>query len=123
MNRWIEHLSDLYGTERPNSAPTIDKVSSVEIMEELDDEQEFTEMEAVGARLSYNKASGRDAFPAYLIKAGRQVLLSPLYSLLLKCCRESTVPREMRASNIITLYKNKSDVTEVTAITSEEYLC
>ena len=37
------------------------------------------------------------------------MLLSPLYSLLLKCWRECTVPQEMRDSNIITLYKNKGD--------------
>ena len=84
MNRWVEHVSDLHGTERHCTAPVIDKVSSMEIMEELDNEPKFTEMEAVVARLSNNKASGRDAIPADLIKAGRQVLLSPLYSLLLK---------------------------------------
>ena len=49
MNRWIEHFSDLYDTERPYTA--IDKVPSMEIMEELDDEPQFTEMEAVVARL------------------------------------------------------------------------
>ena len=52
----------------------------MEIMEELDDKAQFTEMEAVVTRLSNNKASGRDAIPADLIKAGRQVLLSSLYS-------------------------------------------
>ena len=82
MNRWIEHFSDLYGTERPYTASAIDKVPSVEIMEELADEPQFTEMEVVVARLSNNKASGRDTIPADLIKAGRQVLSSPLYSLL-----------------------------------------
>ena len=109
MNRWIEHFSYLHGTERPYTAPTVDKVSSAEIMEELNDEPQFTEMEAVVARLSNNKASGRYAIPADLIKTGRQVLLSPLYSLLLKCWRERTVPHEMRDSNAITLYKNKGD--------------
>ena len=69
MNRWIEHLSDLYGTKRPYSAPAIHKVPSMEIMEELDGEPQFTEMEAVVARLSNNKASDRDAIPADLIKA------------------------------------------------------
>ena len=85
MNRWIEHFSNLYGTKRPYIAPAIDKVSSMEIMEELNDEPQFKEIEAVIARLSNDKASGKDAIPADLIKAGRQVLLSPLYSLLLKC--------------------------------------
>ena len=109
MNRWIEHFSDCYDTERPYTASEIDKVPSMEIMEELDDEPQFTEMKALIARLSNNKASGIDAIPADLIKAGRQVLLSPLYSLLLKCWRERTVPLEMRDSNIITLCKNKGD--------------
>ena len=109
MNRWIEHFSDFYGTERPYTASAIDKVPSMEIMEELDDEPQFTEMKALIARLSNNKASSIDAIPADLIKAGRQVLLSPLYSLLLKCWRKRTVPLEMRDSNIITLYKNKGD--------------
>ena len=91
MNRWIQHFSDLYGTERPYTAPAIDKAPSMEIMEvELDDEPHFTEMEAVVARLSNNNASDRDAIPTDLIKPGRQVLLSPLYSLLLKCWREHT---------------------------------
>ena len=38
MNRWIEHFSDLYSTERPYTALVIDKVPSMEIMEEFDDE-------------------------------------------------------------------------------------
>ena len=109
MNRWIEHFSDCYDTERPYTASAIDKVPSMEIMEELDDEPQFTEMKALIDRLSNNKASGIDAIPADLIKAGRQVLLSPLYSLLLKCWRERTVPLEMRDSNTITLYKNEGD--------------
>ena len=71
--------------ERPYAVSAIDKVPSMEIMEELDDEPQLTEMEAIVARLSNNKASGRDAIPADLVKAGRQVLLSPLYSLLVKC--------------------------------------
>ena len=98
MNRWIEQFSDLYGTERPYTAPVIDKVPFMEIMEEIDDEPEFTEMEAVVARLSNNKALGRDTISTDLIKAGRQVLLSPLYSLFLKCWRESKVPQEIRPS-------------------------
>ena len=78
MNQWIKHFYDLYGTERPYTAPAVDKVESMEIMEELEDEPQFTEMEAVVARLSNNKASGTDVILADLIKAGRQVLLSPL---------------------------------------------
>ena len=81
----------------------------MEMMEELDDEPQFTEMKTLIARLSNSKASGRDAIPADLIKAGRQVLLSPLYSLLLKCWRERIVPQEIRDSNRITLYKNNGD--------------
>ena len=81
MNRWIENFFDFYGTERPCTATVINKVSSVEIMEELDDEPEFIEMEAVVARLSNNKTSGRDAILVDLTKVGRQVLLSPLYSV------------------------------------------
>ena len=100
MNRWIEHFSDLYGTERSYTAPAIDKVPS---------------------RLSNNRVSGRDAVPADLIKACRQVWLSQRYNLLLKYWRERTYPQEMRGSYIITLYKNKG--TEVTSITTEEYLC
>ena len=130
MNRWIEHFSDFYGTERPYTASAIDKVPSMEIMEELDDEPQFTEMKALIARLSNNKASGIDAIPADLIKTGIEVLLSPIYSLLLKCWRERTVPLEMRDSNTITLYNNKGDRGNynnkgdgVTAITTEEHLC
>ena len=52
------HFSDLYGTERPYTALAIDKVPPMEIIEELDGEPQLTEMEAVVARLSNNKASG-----------------------------------------------------------------
>ena len=62
MNRWIEHFSDLYSMERPYTAPAIDKVPSMEIMEELDDEPQFTEMEAVVARLSDNKTPADTRF-------------------------------------------------------------
>ncbi|KAI0222521.1 hypothetical protein LSAT2_026224 [Lamellibrachia satsuma] len=86
QSSWLLDEIKFLSTERHCTAPVIDKVSSMEIMEELDNEPKFTEMEAVVARLSNNKASGRDAIPADLIKAGRQVLLSPLYSLLLKWC-------------------------------------
>ena len=82
----------------------------MEITEELDDEPQFTEMEAVFVRLSNNKASGRDAIPADLIKAGRQIIIViTTLRLILKCWRERTVPQEMRVSNIITLYTNKGD--------------
>ena len=101
MNRCIEHYSYLYGTKSPYTAPAIDKVPSMEIMEELDDEPQFTEMEAVVARLSNNKASSRDAIPADLIKAGRHILLSPLYNLL----------------------KRWRERTEVTATATQEYIC
>ena len=104
MNRLIKHFSVVYSTESPYIASAIDKVPSMEITEELDDEPQFTELGAVFARLSSNKASGRYVIPAIVIKVGSQAFLSPLYCLLLKCWRERSRRQEMRDSNIITLH-------------------
>ena len=81
MNRFIEHFFDIYGTERPHVAPAVDKVPSVEIMEEFNDTTVHRDGGSCRQTVK-NKASGRDALPADLIEAGIELLLSPLFSLL-----------------------------------------
>lgn len=109
LERWIEHYSELYGQESSFNQETIDSIPNSNILYNLDTEPDVEEISRIIKSLPKGKASGSDAIPAELLKAGHDALIPHLHSLLIKCWRKGTMPQDMRDSNIVTLYKNKGD--------------
>jgi hypothetical protein len=79
-------------------------------MEEFDAPPTIDELRKAIDALSCGKASGSDAIPAGIVKAGKEnSLLSHLHELLLQCWDEGTLPQDMQGVKIVTLFKNKGD--------------
>ena len=78
-------------------------------MPKLDEVPSIGELFKTIGRLSSGKALGKDCIPTEVIKNGKSSLPVPLHKLLTLCCKEVSVPQDMRDADIITLYKNKGD--------------
>ncbi|CAH1277284.1 CYP3A43, partial [Branchiostoma lanceolatum] len=112
MARWVEHYLELYSTENSVSQDVLDNIEDLPVIAELDAEPTLEELSKAIDSMQSGKAPGEDNIPAEVIKCGKPVLLKPLHELLCLCWKEGQVPRSMRNSKIITLYKNKGDRTD-----------
>ena len=81
-------------------------------MPKLEEVLSIEELSKAIDRLPSGKALGKECIPAEVIKNDKSSLLLPLHKLLSQCCKEGSVPQDMRDANIITLYKNKGDHSE-----------
>lgn len=113
MNRWVEHYSELYSRENLVSVEALDAIECLPIMEDLDLEPTVEEVEKSVDSFSSGKAPGDDGIPPEVLKCARGTLKSELHELVCQCWREGSVPQDMRDANIITLYKNKGDRSDV----------
>lgn len=107
LDRWVEHYSELYSTERSVTPAAIENVEALPILEQLDETPTLEELSKAIDKLSAGKAPGNDGIPPDLIKHCKSSLLQPLHELLAQCWSEGSVPQDMRDAKIITLYKNK----------------
>jgi len=78
-------------------------------MKELDTTPTLEELSKAINCLACGKAPGKDGIPPEVLKHGKAAILQPLYDLLSLCWEEGHIPQDMRAANIVALYKNKGD--------------
>ena len=109
MDRWKEHLSDLYARTSTVSESALAAMEQLSILHELDDLPTVSELKKAVDQLAPGKAPGSDEIPPDLIKQCKTVLLKPLYDILCCCWAEGEVPQDMRDTKIVTLYKNKGE--------------
>ena len=60
-------------------------------------------------KMPNKKAPGLDGIPVEIFKCGKNILTIQLHSLLLQCWETSSLPQDVKDSNIVILYKNKGD--------------
>ncbi|XP_046978621.1 uncharacterized protein LOC124544203 [Vanessa cardui] len=107
MQRWVEHYTGLYS--QPTSIEPQIKIliPKLPTWYELDDDPTVEQFQTAIKQLKCGKSPGRDYIYPELLKLD---FIAPLmYTLLIKCWAEGTVPQDMRDANIITLYKGKGD--------------
>ena len=112
MERWVEHYLELYSTENTVSEEALNSIQLMPIMVELDSEPTASLIEKAINGLANDKAPGNGAIPLEVIKQGIPVLLQHLHELLSLCWREAEVPQDMRDAKIVTLFKNKGDLSD-----------
>ena len=108
MDRLVEHYSELYSRENVVNTEVLNNKDCLCIMDELGSEPKLEELGKALDTLSLGKASGKDGIPEVL-KCVKGILIKDLHEIFCQCCREGTVPQDMRDANIVTLYKNKGD--------------
>ena len=108
----VEHNSKLYSRKNVVHQSALDAIDHLPLMPELDQVPSIKEFSKAIDRLPSGKTPGKDGIPAEVIKSSRSTLLVPLHKLLTQFWKEGSVPQEMRDSNIITLYKNKGNLSD-----------
>ena len=91
------------------SPAALDVIECLPTMDELDSEPSVEYLSKAIDSLASGKAPGNDGIPPDLIKHCKTTLLLPLHDVFCQCWQEGAVPRDMRDSKIITLYKNKGE--------------
>ena len=109
MERWVEHYLDLYSTQNEVSDEAVSSIPSADPKGHLDNIPTIKELEKAIKSLKSGKAPGSDCIPPEVLKQGKEALLPHLHELLSMCWDEGEVPKDMRDSKIVTLYKNKGD--------------
>ena len=113
MERWVEHYSELYSRENIVTKEALSAIECLPMIEELDAEPTIGELKKALNCLSSGKAPGKDGlFPPETVKLCTGYLLTELHVILCLCWRAGQVPQDMRDSNIVSLYKNKGDMSD-----------
>ncbi|XP_063531447.1 uncharacterized protein LOC134742328 [Cydia strobilella] len=107
LDRWAQHYSNLFSQEVSMHPATLANLSFRSAVTELDNPPTGEEFFEALQSLKLGKSTGLDNLPAELVKIG--CVSSPLYTLLLRCWDEGTIPQDMRDADVITLYKGKGD--------------
>ncbi len=84
-------------------------VPDLPVLDELDTEPTEEHLGKAMDCLSTGKAPDEDVIPPEIMKSGKDALLQDLHELLCLCWREGAVPKDMRNTKIVILYKNKGD--------------
>ena len=107
MERWLEHVCDLYSRENIVSPVTLDDMDCLFTMDELEPWVEELSM-AIDSLASW-KAPCNYWIPREWLKHCKTTLLRSLHEVLCQCCHDGAIPQDIGDSKIITLYKNKGE--------------
>ena len=81
-------------------------------MPHLDELHKIDELLSAIKSISIRKAPGRDGISPVLIKVAVDALANHLLDFLHQCWEEGKVPQDMKDNVIVTLYKNKGDISD-----------
>ena len=109
LNRWIEHYSELYGTEGTADHAYITNLPATATDHSLDEHPDSDEIIQIIQSLRSGKAAGEDEIPAELLKAGIEPLAESILHLISACWSSKSVPQDFKNAKITTLYKNKGE--------------
>ncbi len=105
----MEHYLELYATQNAVSDTAINAIPDLPVLDELDADPTEEELSKAIDCLSTGKAPGEEGIPPEIMQSGKDALLQDLHELFCQCWREGAMPKDMRNSKVVTLYKNKSD--------------
>ena len=91
VERRVEHYLDLYSRENNVTKEALDTITSLPVMEGLDNEPTVEELSKAVDSLGSRKAPGNDAIPREVIKHVKRALLLRLHELLCPCRKEGAV--------------------------------
>ena len=94
------------------SPAALDVIECLPTMDELDSEPSVEDLSKAIDSLASGKAPGNDGIPPEFIIHCKTTLLLPLHEVLCQRWQEGAVPQDMRDSKIITLYKNKGEMSD-----------
>ena len=109
LDRWIEHYSELYGSEGSADLSYIDNLTEKPTQQNLDNPPDIEEITEIIKSLRPGKAAGEDEIPAELLKAGLASLADHISNLIGTCWASKSVPQDFKNAKITTLYKNKGE--------------
>ena len=109
LDRWIEHYSELYGSEGSADLSYIDNLPEKPTLQNLDNPPDIEEITEIIKSLRPGKAAGEDEIPAELLKAGLASLADHISNLIGTCWASKSVPQDFKNAKITTLYKNKGE--------------
>ena len=109
MDHWIEHYSELYCRENTISSDALYGNQCLPTMHELDSEPTLDDLGKAMDALTLGKAPGKDGIPIEIISCSKCILMEKLYKVLGQCWRKGAELQDIKDTNTITLYKNKSD--------------
>ena len=104
LNRWIEHYSELYGTEGTADHAYITNLPATATDHSLDEHPDSDEIIQIIQSLRSGKAAGEDEIPAELLKAGIEPLAESILHLISACWSSKSVPQDFKNAKITTLY-------------------
>ena len=109
LYRWIEHYSELYGTEGTADHAYIANLPATATDHSLDEHPDSYNIIQIIQSLCSGKAAGEDEIPAELLKAGIEPLARSILHLISACWSSKSVPLDFENAKITTLYKNKGE--------------
>ena len=112
MARWAEHYCELLGSTTKVTEEALSAVERLPYMLDLDDPPSLEELGCAIDHLPTGKAAGMDAIAPELIKVAKGTLIEKLHELLSDCWEDGKLPQEMRDCKIITIYKNKGQMSD-----------
>ena len=102
-NRWIEHYSELYGTEGTADHAYINKLPATATYHRLDEHPDSDEIIRIIQSLCSGKAAGEDEIPAELLRAGIVRLAESILRFISAYCSSKSVPQDFKNAKITTL--------------------
>jgi hypothetical protein len=109
LDRWIEHYSELYGSEGNADTDYINSLPNLPVRLDLDKQPDTVEVAKFIKNLRLGKAAGMDEIPAELLKAGSDSMFKQIHALISNCWTTMAVPQAFKDAKISTLYKNKGE--------------
>ena len=107
LNCWIEHFSQLYGSEVLLDDSALDFLDQMWFLNHLDICPDITEVISSFNVLKSGKAPGSDDIQIELLKLGIPCLTVEIHQVMLSCWWESFIQQDMKDAKLITLFKNK----------------
>ena len=118
LSRWSEHFQTLFNPDRTVQDPAILCIPQLPTKEELDEPLTMEETVKAIDQLTSGKAAAVDDIPPKIWKHGGHTLRRKLHELLICCWEQGKLPQDLQHKVIITPYKNKGEMKNLTVPTT-----